>query len=68
MTKEDVVRDLEKIDKEIIRLHTNRYRCKRAFVGTSQSELLKLKRSFLFVRLYELDDDNDNDEWGELRK
>lgn len=59
VSKKDIVRELERLDKEIIKLHTNRYRSKRSFVGSPQSELLKLKRSFLFVKLCEIYNDND---------
>jgi hypothetical protein len=63
--KEDIIRELERIDSEIMRLHAHRYRCKRDFVASPQSELLKLKRSFLFAKLC---DSENEDEWGELKR
>jgi len=68
VNKEDIVRELEKLDDEIMKLHANRYRCKRDFVGSPQSELLKLKRSFLFAKLCGFDDDDDDDKWGDLKE
>jgi hypothetical protein len=66
VSKKDIIRELARIDDEIMKLHAYRYKCKRDFVGSPQSEILKLRRSFLFVRLCEIDDDDD-DEWGELK-
>jgi hypothetical protein len=63
--REDIIRELERIDVEIIKLHVHRYRCKRDFVASPQSELLKIKRSFLFAKLCDCEEE---DEWGELKK
>jgi len=64
--KGDIIRELERIDDEIIKLHVHRYRSKRSFMASPKSEILKLKRSFLYAKLCEIDDGDD--EWGELRK
>jgi len=53
-TKEDIIREIEKIDKKIIELHERRFSVKREFTGGTESEILRLKRSFLYDRLCEI--------------
>jgi len=53
-TRKDIIREIEKIDKKIIELHERRFSVKRKFAGGTESEILRLKRSFLYDRLCEL--------------
>lgn len=56
LSREGIIRELEKLDDEIMKLHISRYKCKRtAFIASPQSELLKLRRSFLYAKLCEFD-------------
>lgn len=58
-TKEELIKELERIDEEIIRLHDDniRFRSRRAFMSSPRSEILKIKRSFIFKRICELERD-----------
>lgn len=54
-TKALITREINKLDDEIIRLHRTGYRCKRHFMATPHSELLKLRRSLLYAKLCDLE-------------
>lgn len=56
-TKEELMAEIDRIDQRIIDMHKRGFNSRKSYTSSPRSELLKIKRSFLFKRLCEFEEE-----------